>query len=117
MTERVKLVVVATTSRRPLVIALLTVVLAVMLLLLAGQFVPTGASAAVSASPGGVEQLAQDPSAPAGPALDPAPTDGERSVAQNKIIMGLVAAVLLGTVILGNRIRSARRKKIGAQTS
>jgi len=112
--------VVATTSRRPLVIALLTMVLAVVLLLLAGQFGPSGATAAASASAGGVGQLAQDPvtpSAPAGPALDPAPTEGDRSVAQNKIIIGVVAAVLLGTVIMGNRIRSARRKKIGAQTS
>lgn len=108
--------VVATTSRRPLVLALLTMVLAVVLLLLAGQFAPTGASAA-AASTGGVEQLAQDPSAPAGPALDPAPTEGDRSVAQNKIIIGVVSAALLGTVIMGNRIRSARRKKIGAQTS
>lgn len=106
----------ATTSRRPLVLALLTVVLAVVLLSLAGQFGPTGASAAASTSVG-VDLLAQDPSAPAGPALDPAPTEGDRSLAQNKIIIGVVCAVLLGTVIMGNRIRSARRKKIGAQTS
>ncbi|WET80471.1 hypothetical protein P3102_04250 [Amycolatopsis sp. QT-25] len=49
--------------------------------------------------------------APPGPVLDPAETDKANSQeTKNKIIAGVVAAVLLGLVILGRRARSKKKK-------
>lgn len=46
-----------------------------------------------------------------GPVLDPAQTDKANSEkTKNKLIAGLVAAVLLGIVIWGRRIRSKKAK-------
>ncbi len=49
--------------------------------------------------------------APPGPVLDPAETDKANSQeTKNKVIAGIVAAVLLGLVILGRRSRSKKKK-------
>ncbi|KZB82243.1 hypothetical protein [Amycolatopsis regifaucium] len=46
-----------------------------------------------------------------GPVLDPAETDKANSQeTKNKIIAGIVAAVLLGLVILGRRTRAKKKK-------
>ncbi|WP_410656399.1 hypothetical protein [Amycolatopsis sp. lyj-112] len=49
---------------------------------------------------------------PPGPVLDPADTDKANSEeTKNKIIAGIIAAILLGLVILGRRSRSKAKKK------
>ncbi|PPK69749.1 hypothetical protein V5P93_006609 [Actinokineospora auranticolor] len=70
-----------------------------------------GPPAAFAASPtqAGVVGLAQAPTAP-GVDLQPPPTEAERDKAKNKIVVGVVAVVLLGIVIYGNRVRAKRRK-------
>jgi hypothetical protein len=49
---------------------------------------------------------------PPGPVLDPAQTDKANSEkTKNKLIAGFIAAVLLGAVIWGRKIRSKKAKK------
>lgn len=61
----------------------------------------------------GAEPWAQptDTVAPTGPTLEPAPTEDDAARSKNKLVIGLTAAVLLGIVIYGNRVRAKRRKK------
>ncbi|RLK60994.1 hypothetical protein [Actinokineospora cianjurensis] len=57
-----------------------------------------------------VAGLAQAPTAP-GVDIPQAPTEADRDAAKNKIVVGVVAVLLLGAVVWGNRIRSKRKKK------
>ncbi|WP_436492189.1 hypothetical protein [Actinokineospora sp. HUAS TT18] len=47
--------------------------------------------------------------APTGPTLDPA-TNNDAATSKKKLVIGVTAAVLLGIVIYGNRVRAKRRK-------
>jgi hypothetical protein len=85
--------------------ALLACVFAVLFVL------PVGA--AVAAAPSDVTVLAQQTTAPPGPDITPAPTTQDAATSRNKLVIGVVAVVLLGIVILGHRLRSKRQKDSG----
>jgi hypothetical protein len=52
-----------------------------------------------------------DTTAPTGPTITPPLTVDDVAKSKNKIIVGVSAAVLLGIVIYGHRLRAKRRKK------
>jgi hypothetical protein len=45
-----------------------------------------------------------------GPNIQPPPTTPDPSTSQNKLVIGIIAAVLLAIVILGHRVRAKRKK-------
>ncbi|GLW95415.1 hypothetical protein [Actinokineospora globicatena] len=57
-----------------------------------------------------VTALAQEQTAP-GVDLPQAPTEADKENAKSKIVVGVVAVLLLGAVVWGNRIRAKRKKK------
>ncbi|TNC20693.1 hypothetical protein [Amycolatopsis alkalitolerans] len=88
--------------------------------LLLGVLLSFGAPTAAAAAPAVVSvvhgPLAEQANAPVGPVIDPA--DNERANAQktkNKIVVGVIAAVLLGIVLWGRSIRRKKRKKSSDQ--
>ncbi|WP_418190768.1 hypothetical protein [Amycolatopsis albispora] len=55
--------------------------------------------------------VAQDPTPPPGPVLDPAESERANSEkTKNQLIAGGAAVVLLGIVLWGRRVRAKRRK-------
>jgi hypothetical protein len=72
---------------------------------------PVGA--AVAAAPSDVVVLAQQSNAPPGPDIPNAPTTQDPATSRNKLVIGVVAVVLLGIVVLGHRIRRKRQKDSG----
>lgn len=70
---------------------------------------PVGAA---SAAPAELAPYAQQTATtPAGPEITPAPTEQDASDSRQRLVVGIVAIVLLGIVILGHRARSKRMKK------
>lgn len=73
-------------------------------------FLPAGGAAAapVTSSAHSVA-LAQQPTP--GPDIPPAPTVEDGTKSRDKLVIGVVAILLLGIVILGHRTRKKRRKE------
>lgn len=82
--------------------AVVTGVLVVLFLL------PVGAA---SAAPAGTVPYARQTTAPPGPAIDTPPTEQDSNDTRQRLVIGIVAVVLLGVVILGHRTRAKRKKK------
>ncbi|MBM7770114.1 hypothetical protein JOD54_000318 [Actinokineospora baliensis] len=92
---------------RPLSVRVSRLLSAVLLgvLLALGTAVGTASAAPVPGS----AVLAQQTTAP-GVEIPPAQTEADADKAKNKLVVGVVAVVLLGLVIYGNRVRSKRKK-------
>ncbi|QFU93748.1 hypothetical protein [Amycolatopsis sp. YIM 10] len=87
---------------------LLPAVLLGLLVLLPAPALAAGEPAAAGSVP---VVVAQDPSPPPGPVLDPAESDRANSEkTKNQLIAGGIAVVLLGIVLWGRRVRAKRRK-------
>jgi hypothetical protein len=91
-------------------------------LLLAGMFallvlVPAEPAAAAPTGSGGAVVLEQpaNPTAPAGPNLTPQQQPPDKT--KQKLVIGVLAAILLVTVFLGRNARNKRRKAAGSATS
>lgn len=76
-------------------------------------FVPVGAANATPVQPHA--QLApyaqQTATAPPGPTIETPPTEQDAANSRQRLVIGVVAVVLLGIVILGHRARRKRRSK------
>jgi hypothetical protein len=91
-------------------------------LLLAGMFallvlVPAEPAAAAVSGGSGVVVLEQpaNPTAPAGPNLTPQQQPPDKT--KQKLVIGVLAAILLVIVFLGRNARNKRLKKAGSATS
>ena len=66
---------------------------------------------ATAAQTGWAAQQPPTTTAPAGPTID-APSEADSAKSRNNLVVGVVAIVLLGIVVYGNRVR-AKKKKAG----
>lgn len=72
-------------------------------------FLPVGVATAAPAPLAPYAQ--QTATAPPGPSLEPQPTEQDAASSRQRLVIGIVAVVLLGIVILGHRARRKRAKK------
>ncbi|RZS36790.1 hypothetical protein EV193_10624 [Herbihabitans rhizosphaerae] len=100
---------------------LLAAAVALLAVLTAPQAVATPAPAPVAVQAAGVEQPppsgtrpvpAPSTTAPAGPQLDPAQTEAQRTESRRKLTMGITCGVLLVLVVVGRRARTKHRAKV-----
>ena len=75
-------------------------------------FLPVGAAnASVQPLAQLVPHAQQTGTAPAGPTIETPPTEQDAADSRQRLVIGVVAVVLLGIVILGHRARSKRKNK------
>ncbi|MBP2322762.1 hypothetical protein JOF56_003147 [Kibdelosporangium banguiense] len=75
-------------------------------------FLPVGAAnAAVQPHVQLAPFAQQTATAPAGPTIETPPTEQDAANSRQRLVIGVIAVVLLGIVILGHRARAKRKAK------